>query len=288
MLQQTVFHDTMKLAASTAGEQGRPAILLLHGWPQSRSLYDRVIDRLGEQFHVLAFDLPTVGDSVGAPPSADKSQLAGILLSASEGLGGVSPVVLGIDVGGMIAFAAARDHPSRVRGAAIGNTVIPGLDPWDDVIRDPRIWHFAFHQVPNLPELLVAGHERAYFDFFFDILGNKDCPLPDEMRGTFADAYSDLEALKAGFDWYRAFESDAKHNSHRCDIDVPILYFRGDSDGRTIEPYVKGLRAAGALHVQPCTLRGTAEFSPFEAPGLFCDMVTHFASQCFRIEPAVS
>jgi hypothetical protein len=42
------------------------------------------------------------------------------------------------------------------------------------IISDPRIWHFSFHGVPSLPELLIRGHERAYFDFFFDFLDNKD------------------------------------------------------------------------------------------------------------------
>lgn len=288
MQQRRVSLDAMELAADQAGEQGRPPILLLHGWPHTKSLYDRVIDRLGERFNVLAFDLPGVGGSVGAPPTADKSRLADLLLRAAEKLGAPSPLVCGIDVGGMIAFAAARDHETRIRGAAIGNTVVPGVDPWNDVISDPRIWHFAFHAVPNLPELLVASHERAYFDFFFDLLGNKNCPLSDGMRDTFARAYATREALKAGFDWYRAFAADAQHNSHRATIERPILYFRGDCDGRTVEPYVKGLRAAGARDVQQCTLRGTAEFSPLEAPDLFCDMIADFAARCFAREAALA
>lgn len=270
----------MKLAASVSGDPDRPAILLLHGWPHSRTLYEDVVDPLGEQFHVLAFDLPAVGESVGAPPSPEKHRLAELILSAAEQLGARSIVICGIDVGGMIAFAAARDYSPRIRGAVIGNTVLPGIDPWERILADPHIWHFAFHAVRDLPELLVAGNERAYFDFFFDVLGSRQCPLSNDARHAFASAYSGHEALKAGFDWYRAFPSDARHNARHQPIDLPILYFRGDADGRKPDPYVEGLRVAGANNVQQYTLQGTAEFSPLEAPERFVEMISRFAVCC--------
>jgi pimeloyl-ACP methyl ester carboxylesterase len=108
--------DGLDLAASAAGSAGDPAILLLHGWPHSRALYDPVVDRLGERFHVLAFDLPAIGDSAGTPTSAEKERLADVLLTAAEQAGAHSIVMAGIDVGGMIAFGAARDHGSRIKG----------------------------------------------------------------------------------------------------------------------------------------------------------------------------
>ena len=278
---------SLSLAASAAGSAENPAILLLHGWPHSRGLYDGVVDQLGERFHVLAFDLPAIGDSMGVAASAEKERLADLLLTVAESAGARSIVVAGIDVGGMIAFAAARDHGSRIRGAMIGNTVIPGLDPWEKLIADPRIWHFAFHAVPALPELLVAGHQRAYFDFFFDFLGSKTHPLSEEVRDRFSLAYARPEALKAGFDWYRAFAADAKKNAERKEIETPILYFRGDADGRTPDEYVEGLRRCGARNVDSMTIPGTAEFTPIEAPERFANMIEEFATRCTAREEAL-
>lgn len=284
MREQRIRVGDIEIAASITGDGARPAIVLLHGWPHCRSLYDLAAARLGERFHVIALDLPAIGGSTGAPPSAEKERLADILLSAAEQAGARSIIIAGIDVGGMIAFAAARDHAARIRGAAIGNTVVPGLDPWAKVVSDPRIWHFAFHAVRELPELLVAGHERAYFDFFFDFLGSRQAPLPGDCRDAFARAYARPEALKAGFDWYRAFEADARRNAVRRPITTPILYFRGDADGRAPDDYVAGLRQAGAQDLSQETLAGTAEFSPIEAPARFADMVAGFADHCLATE----
>lgn len=275
------FHvGNLELTANIAGDLENPAILLLHGWPHDRSLYDPVLEQLGSRYFVLAFDLPGIGDSRGVPDTAEKEKLADLMLTAAEQAGAKSIVVAGIDVGGMIAYAAARFHGSRVKGVAVGNTVIPGIDPWEKVLADPRIWHFAFHAVPDLPEHLVTGRERAYFDFFFNILGNKQRPLPEAMRARFAQAYARPEALKAGFDWYRAFPADAEKNAVPKELAIPILYFRGDADGRKADDYIAGLKAAGAKDVRPHTLPGTAEFTPVEAPDEFTRVLTDFATDC--------
>lgn len=105
----------LSIATSAAGESSQPALLLLHGWPQSRALYDGVLDPLSADFFVLAPDLPGVGGSRGAPPSGDKAILADLVLAAAETAGGRDIVVAGLDVGGMIPFAAAREPQSHRR-----------------------------------------------------------------------------------------------------------------------------------------------------------------------------
>ncbi|TCS04581.1 alpha/beta hydrolase [Rhizobium sp. BK418] len=261
------------LACSSAGDPKRPALVLLHGWPFSRSIYDGVIEDLSDDAFVLAFDLPDIGGSRGRPPSAEKHVLADLMLTAAESLGASSILIAGIDVGGMIAFAAARDHGARIAGAAVINTVLPGVQPWSKLIADPRIWHFAFHAVPDLPETLVAGRERAYFEFFFNVLAGNKAALTEDMRAAFARAYERPEALKAGFDWYRAFERDARHNAKVKPIDTPLFYLRGDADGREIGPYVEGLRAVGAQRLESRVIRNCGEYAPLEAPAQFSQVL---------------
>ncbi|MER9162216.1 alpha/beta hydrolase [Mesorhizobium sp. M0518] len=277
MLVRTLEAGNMRLAVSMAGDPGRPALILLHGWPHSRKIYEGVIDELGARYFTLAFDLPEIGESRGTPPSAEKKVLADIVISAAETLGAKSIVVAGFDVGGMIAFAAARHHGDRIVGAVPMNTVIPGLHPWTKIVANPDIWHFAFHAVPELPELLVTGHQRAYFDFFFDLLAGHPDALTNEMRETFAEAYSRPEALKAGFDWYRAFKEDAKVNAVPARIEIPILYIRGDADFGSIDDYLEGLRLSGAKDLQGRVIVNCGEFLPIEAPAEFVKALVEFA-----------
>ncbi|HYN73534.1 MAG TPA: hypothetical protein VES60_13620 [Nakamurella sp.] len=45
------------------------------------------------------------------------------------------------------------------------------------MLRNPYIWHFAMHSIPALPERLVRGREREYFDYFYGVLS----PDPSRM-----------------------------------------------------------------------------------------------------------
>jgi pimeloyl-ACP methyl ester carboxylesterase len=263
----------LSIEASAAGNADKPGLILLHGWPQSRALYDGVIDQLSVGFFVLAMDLPEIGGSRGAPASAEKTVLADIVLAAAERAEARDITFAGVDVGGMIAFAAARDHGLRIKRAIVMNTVIPGLDPWEQLLADPRVWHFAFHAIPDLPETLVSGHEHAYFDFFHNVLAGDPKKVTEAMREAFANAYRRPEALKAGFDWYRAMAQDANHNANRKPITTPIAYVRGDALGRSSDDYVTGLKAAGAESVEVRVVRNSGELIPIEAPEAFVDLI---------------
>lgn len=273
----TIAVGPIELGVRIAGDSGHPALVLLHGWPHCGALYDEVIDELANDKFVLAFDLPAVGASRGAPRSAEKTVLADVILQAAEMLGARSTVIAGLDVGGMIAFAAARDHSSRIAGAVVMNTVIPGIEPWSKVVADPRIWHFAFHAIPDLPEIMVAGRERPYFDFFINVLAGDAKKIPERIRAQFVAAYARPEALKAGFDWYRSLALDAKLNAARKEILTPILYVRGDADARQIDDYLQGLRQVGVSDLAHEIIPG-GEFSPLEAPKAFVAILRRFCN----------
>ena len=255
----------LQIAARCSGDASKPGLILLHGWPQSSHAFAGILDELGQDHFALAFDLPGIGRSQGKPPSAEKTVIADIVLSAAERLGAKGIVIAGYDVGGMVAYAAARDHAARLSGAIVMNTVLPGVPPWEETLANPKIFHFALHALAELPELLVAGRQRAYFDFFFDMLAGNKRALSDEARDEYAKAYERPEALSAGFDWYRAMAEDARHNARGKRIALPMLYARGDADGAKPERYVGPLRELGAEAVEGITIPG-GEFVAEESP----------------------
>ncbi len=268
---------SLRLSALAAGSPDRPAIVLLHGWPLCSAVWSPVIEPLSQEHFVLAFDLPGTGKSVGETIPTLKADIAKSIIAGAEAAGARNMIVAGVDVGGMIAFAAARDFGDRLAGAVIMNTVLPGLDPWEELLANPRIWHFAFHQSPGLPETLVSGRERPYFDFFLDALAGDKTKIGEAFRQACVEQYSSLAALRTGFDWYRAMPQDAEHNAVPKAIDTPILYLRGDADQRSIEPYLEGLRRAGAAQVLGKTIARSGELLSIEAPEPFAAALLEFA-----------
>jgi pimeloyl-ACP methyl ester carboxylesterase len=110
-------------------------------------------------------------------------------------------------------------------------------------------------------------------------LAGKREAVPEVFRARCADAYARPEALKAGFDWYRALAEDAKHNARPTPIETPLLYLRGDADGRSPDDYLPALRQAGVRQLTSAVLAGSGEFAPFEATQAFIDALIRFAAR---------
>jgi pimeloyl-ACP methyl ester carboxylesterase len=93
-------------------------------------------------------------------------------------------VIVGHDVGGIVSYSYLRTFDDVSRGVIMG-VVIPGSDPWEDVLRNPYLWHFAMHAVSRLPELPVQGHQGPYFEYFYDAIaaGFVDTPLSARILG---------------------------------------------------------------------------------------------------------
>jgi len=109
-----------------------------------------------------------VGESAGSA-GGSKRQLAARVHDLVSALGLTGLTLVGHDVGGMIAYSYLRQYADAAQ-VVIMDTVIPGIDPWQEVLRNPHIWHFALHAIPALPETLVQGRQAEYFDFFYNVL----------------------------------------------------------------------------------------------------------------------
>jgi pimeloyl-ACP methyl ester carboxylesterase len=246
--------------------RGRP-YLFLHGWPQSWRSWEEVMALAAPEARAIAIDLPGVGESAGSG-SGSKRQLAAVVRALVAELGLAGLTLVGHDVGGMIAYAYLRQYAGAAR-VVIMDTVIPGVDPWPEVLANPYLWHFALHSVPALPETLVRGRQADYFGFFYDVLSADPSRITPQARAEYVTAYRSDAALTAGFDFYRAFAQDARDNAGFADAsatDTPLLYLRGEREGGDIARYATGFRSAGVTNVVTALVPDAGHFSPDEAP----------------------
>jgi pimeloyl-ACP methyl ester carboxylesterase len=251
------------------GAPAKPAVLFLHGWPQSCAAFLGVMRELGRETHVVAMDLPGIGGSITAPRSNDKRTLARCVRGVVRQLGLRSLTLVGHDVGAQIAYAYLRAYPADLRRVVLMNIAIPGVEPWREIVRNPQIWHFAFHAVPSLPEKLVSGRQAAYFDYFYDRISARPSAITTRARRTYTRAYSRAQALRTAFEWYRAFARDERDNRrvrHRP-VTIPVLYLRGEKEpGIELGRYVRGLRQSGLRNVAGRTIPRSGHFAPDEQP----------------------
>jgi len=249
-----------------AGDKNNPALLLCHGYPETAAAFIPLMNILQDKFHLVAPDLPGIGES-GKIAHADKAAIASFLNEFIEALKLNKPAAIGHDIGGMIVYSLLRHFPGSISQAVIMNTAIPGVPPWEEVKKNPYIWHFAFYSVPELPETLIAGHQRLLFDYFYDTLSFNKNAIPPEKREQYAMAYQSPEALKTSLDWYRAFTEDEKDNAHSLPGSIPVLYIKGAKEpGNRITDYVNGLKENGVHHITAKLIDDSGHFSLEEQP----------------------
>ncbi len=114
----------------TAGPDGAPAILLVHGWPQHWLAWRHVLAALAPTNRVVAVDLRGFGWSAcDSPACATVGDLAGDLVAALDHLGIATAALVSHDWGGWIGFRAVQDAPRRFRRHCALGIVPPWLDP---------------------------------------------------------------------------------------------------------------------------------------------------------------
>ena len=203
-----------------------PAVVLLHGWPTTWYHWHRIIPKLAATYTVIAPDLRGLGLTERTDGGYDKRTVAEDIYQLVRHLGHERVYVVGHDIGGMVAFALAHEHPEIVEKLVILDVPIPGLGVWEQSLR--RLWHLGFHQVPELPEALVSGNVRTYLQYFFTFNSTAGAITEEELT-EYARAYSEPGALRAGFAYYRAFSEDAKTNEvyARTRLRMPVLALGG-------------------------------------------------------------
>jgi haloacetate dehalogenase len=199
-----------------------PPVLLLHGYPQTRLMWDAVAGRLTYRFTVVAADLPGYGDSfrpVVAPDHVPHSKraLALDLVQAMAALGHERFAVCGHDRGGRIAYRMALDHPDRVSSVAVLD-VVPTGEVWSraDAQLALLYWHWGFLAQPApLPERMIGADPGAFFDLHVRRLGLGQAAgrYPPEVMAAYRRQLDDPEVVEAICEDYRAgADVDREHD----------------------------------------------------------------------------
>lgn len=212
-----------------------PAVLLLHGFPQTHLMWRHVAPLLARRFTVICPDLRGYGRS-GCPPSAPdhapyaKRAMAKDMVSVMGKLGFPRFSVAGHDRGGRVAYRLALDHQERVERLAVLD-ILPTADVWEQADRKfaCAFWPWSLLAQPEpLPERLVSAAPDAVVD---DALGGWGSPanaFNPEVRAAYIEALRDPARVHAICEEYRAaatldHEHDLEDRKAGRRIACPVL-----------------------------------------------------------------
>ncbi len=211
----------LRLRYRCAGDEG-PTVLLLHGWPQTGHAWRWVLPTLAASgYVVVAPDLRGCGDSdhpMGGYEAATRMEDARALIQAL-GLTDHPIFVVGHgESGAETASAFAAVHSNEVAALAL-------LSAGPDLPVQAG-WTNAFHQTPDLPELLIAPQIEAYLRHFFQAWSHDPDMLSETDLGVYVSALEKPGALRASLAPFRV--PALLPLTHA----VPALLLLGESDPR--------------------------------------------------------
>ncbi len=133
------------------------------------------------------------------------------------------------DIGNMVGYAFAAQYQDRVARFVLMDAPLPGVGPWETILKSPLLWHFRFGG-PDM-ERLVAGRERIYLDRFWNEFSANPSAFSEHSREHYARLYALPGAMRAGFAQFAAFDQDAIDNQSfaaRGMLTMPILAVGGE------------------------------------------------------------
>ena len=179
-------------------------------------------------------DLRGMGRSSKPAGGYDKKTQAADMRAVITALGHDRSAVVAHDIGNMVAYAYAAQFPDKVDRLVMMDAPIPGIDPWDEILRNPLLWHFSFGG-PDA-ERLVQGRERIFLDRFWNEFAADPSKIDEATRAHYAALYAQPGAMRAGFAQFAAFSKDAEDNkvSQRVKLTMPVLAVGGEKSFGTV------------------------------------------------------
>ena len=216
-----------------------PAVVLIHGYGDTGDMWAPLAADLMRDHTVIAPDLRGMGLSAGAADGFTKKNQAEDIAGVMNALHIERADVVGHDIGNMVAFAFAEAHQDRTIRLVMMDAPVPGIGPWEEILKNPLLWHFRFGG-PDM-ERLVAGRERIYLDRFWNEFSAKPAHFPETSRRHYAALYAQPGRMHAGFLQFAAFDQDAIDNrtsSALGRLRMPVLAIGGDHSFGTTMAFV--------------------------------------------------
>jgi pimeloyl-ACP methyl ester carboxylesterase len=263
----------------TAGEG--PAVMLLHGWPQTWYEWRHVIGLLAASHRVVAPDLRGFGYSAKPAAGYDAATMAADLAALSDHLGLRDVTVIGHDWGAVFGYVYAASTPEQVSALGIVEMALPGVGVMEQAITPAPhgnfLWHMGFQSVPDLPELLIAGKEKPYLRWFFEHFAYDPGAITAADLDEYVDAITQVGALRAGLAVYQDFFASADQVTElaKTPLEIPVRAYGG-------EACLGGLTLTSVQAVAPAASGGVIErcghWAAEERPEFVADIARELAA----------
>lgn len=251
-----------------------PAVVLLHGYGETGDMWVPMAEALMRDHTVVVPDLRGLGLSAKPAGGFDKKNQGHDVAGVLDALRIDKADLVTHDIGNMVGYAFAAEYPARVTRFALIDAPLPGVGPWEEVLKNPLLWHFRFGG-PDM-ERLVAGRERIYLDRFWNEFSADPARFSEAAREHYARLYALPGAMHSGFQQFAAFDQDAIDNSAflaKGKLTMPVLAVGGE---KSFGPMMATVMRFAADNVEEAEVPGSGHWIMEENPADTVTLVRAF------------
>jgi pimeloyl-ACP methyl ester carboxylesterase len=235
-----------------------------------------LIPRLASAFTVIAPDLPGIGGSSIPRRGLDIRHAAARVHALVKQLGLGKAAVVGHDIGLMVAYAYAAQFRKDVSRLVLMDAFLPGVAGWEVIYNNPAIWHFRFHG--PIPEALVRGRERTYFEHFWRFAASRSRSISLADRRAYVAAYARPGRMRAAWSYFESFPDTARYFERlaRTKLTIPVMSLGGaKSNGAALAKQVQLI----ARNAKSISLPNTGHWIMEESPRATMDALVSFLTK---------
>jgi pimeloyl-ACP methyl ester carboxylesterase len=241
-----------------------PAAVLLHGYGETGDMWAPLAADLARDHAVIVPDLRGMGLSSRPAGGYDKKTQGRDVAGVLDHLKIERADLITHDIGNMVGYAFAAQYPDRVARFVLMDEPLPGIGPWEEVLKSPLLWHFRFGG-PDM-ERLVAGRERIYLDRFWNEFSADPKAFSEVSREQYAKLYARPGAMHARFAQFAAFDQDALDNKDfvgKAKLAMPVLAVGGE---KSFGPMMATVMRAAANNVEESVIPNAGHWLMEEQP----------------------
>ena len=201
--QRTVRANGIRLNTWVGGKG--PAVVLLHGYPQTGQMWRKVAPELLDHYTVVCPDLRGYGDSDKPKDGYDKRSMARDIHLLMEALGHRRYAVVGHDRGARVAHRLAMDYADAVTRLCVLD-IVATHTVFKETGKElaAAYWHWFFFQTPDLPELMLSAVPEPFLRHMFRALTFRAGAIEEPMVQEYLRAFTLPGTIRAGLEDYRA------------------------------------------------------------------------------------
>jgi len=246
-----------------------PALILLHGFLESKAIWDEFAETLEKEFTVIAVDLPGHGESELIDETHSMQVIAGAVKEVLQAENINQAIITGHSMGGYVALQFAVDNEEMVKGLVLFHS---HANADTEEAKENR------NRTINIVKQNRGGFIRQFIPDLFD---QKHVANYTGVIQKLQDVASLMtpEAIIAALSGMRGRPNQLQY---LLLTEIPVLFIIGKQDSRM--PYHQLMaQAVIPSHSEILLLEDVGHMGFIEAPGKTLQALRHFAIRCFEV-----